>query len=188
MSTCIQVDMHKRQRTFCMPDAPNLKEEAMIFGNIRDYESFAWLPEPLKIAVNHLRNTDFAALEPQNYELQGRDIYVQVFDMNTKPVAETQPEVHVQYLDVHFSVEGKEKIGFAGETGDNEVAKDLLAERDLMFNTETRNESWVEMTPGSFAVFLPNDVHRPGCALESPAAIRKVVMKVRVSLLQGERP
>ena len=158
----------------------------MIFGNVRDFESsFAWLPAPLKTAVEHLKQTDFNALPAGNYDLQGKDIYVQVIDMTTKPFAETRPEVHRQYIDVQFLVRGREKIGVASDTGNNGVAEDLLAERDLLFCKTMENESTLTMTPGSFAVFLPTDVHRPGCAFDQPEAIRKVVVKVRVSLLAG---
>ncbi len=158
----------------------------MIFGNIKDLESsFAWLPKPLKAAVEHLQQTDFAALPAGNYDLQGKDIYVQVIDMTTKPFAETRAEVHRQYIDVQFLVHGREKIGVASETGNNVVAEDLLAERDLLFYAGMENESTLTMTPGSFAVFLPTDVHRPACAFDQPEAIRKVVVKVRVSLLAG---
>ena len=45
------------------------------------------------------------------------------------------------------------------------------------------NESTLTMTPGSFAVFFPSDVHRPGCLLDQSATVRKVVIKVRASLL-----
>jgi YhcH/YjgK/YiaL family protein len=158
----------------------------MIFGNIKDYESgFAWLPQPFKTVIEHLRQTDFQALPVGNYDLQGKDIYVQVFDMTTKPFAETRPEVHRQYADVQFSVCGREQIGVASDDGSNAVAEDLLAERDLLFYAGVQNESMLTMTPGSFAVFLPSDVHRPGVALGGPATVRKVVVKVRVSLLAG---
>ena len=158
----------------------------MIFGNIKDYESgFAWLPQPFKTVIEHLKQTDFQALPVGNYDLQGKDIYVQVFDMTTKPFAETRPEVHRQYADVQFSVCGREQIGVASDDGSNAVAEDLLAERDLLFYAGVQNESMLTMTPGSFAVFLPSDVHRPGVAVGGPATVRKVVVKVRVSLLAG---
>ena len=158
----------------------------MIFGNIKDYESgFAWLPQPFKTVIEHLKQTNFQALPVGNYDLQGKDIYVQVFDMTTKPFAETRPEVHRQYADVQFSVCGREQIGVASDDGSNAVAEDLLAERDLLFYAGVQNESMLTMTPGSFAVFLPSDVHRPGVAVGGPATVRKVVVKVRVSLLAG---
>lgn len=158
----------------------------MIFGHVNDLDTaFAWLPAPLKTAVEHLKQTDFNALPAGNYDLQGKDIYVQVIDMTTKPFAETRPETHRQYVDVQFLVRGREKIGVASDTGNNGVAEDLLAECDLLFCKTMENESTLTMTPGSFAVFLPSDVHRPGCAFDRPEAIRKVVVKVRLSLLAG---
>lgn len=156
----------------------------MIFGHVNDLQtSFAWLPQPLKLALQHLKSTDFAALPAGNYDLQGKDIYVQVIDMDTKPFAQTRPEVHRQYIDVQFLCRGSEKIGMASETGNNAVAEDLLAQRDLLFYSGMENESTLTMTPGSFAVFFPSDVHRPACAVGAAAPIRKVVVKVRASLL-----
>ena len=156
----------------------------MIFGNVKDLEpSFNWLPKPLKIAVEHLKTTDFAALPVGNYELQGRDIHVQVIDMHTRPFADTHAEVHREYVDVQFLVHGAEKIGVATDTGNNQVGRDKLEAHDLLLYTGMENESTLTMTPGSFAVFLPTDVHRPGCAADQPQPIRKVVVKVRVSLL-----
>lgn len=160
----------------------------MIFGHVNDLEAgFSWLPQPLKTAVEHLKKTDFAALPAGNYDLQGRDIYVQVIDMTTKRFAETRPEVHRQYIDVQFSCNGNETIGVASDTGNNAIAEDLLASRDLLFYAGMENESTLTMVPGSFAMFFPSDVHRPGCAVGEPAPIRKVVIKVRASLLSGDR-
>jgi YhcH/YjgK/YiaL family protein len=158
----------------------------MIFGHVNDLESaFAWLPKPLKLALEHLRQTDFSALPVGNYDLQGKDIYVQVFDTTTKPFAETRAEVHRQYIDVQYSCDGKETMGFAADTGNNALAEDCLEQRDVLFYSGMENESTLTMVPGGFAAFFPNDVHRPGCAVGEPTSIRKVVVKVRVSLLQA---
>ncbi|PKU25633.1 YhcH/YjgK/YiaL family protein [Telmatospirillum siberiense] len=157
----------------------------MLFGNVHHAgDMLAWLPAPLQTAIEHLRTTDFKALPAGNYDLQGKDIYVQVIDLTTKALSETRPEVHRKYIDVQFLVSGAERIGFADDTGRNVVAEDLLAERDLLFYQGAENESMLEMVPGSFAVFLPSDVHRPACQLDAPRAIRKVVVKVRFDLLK----
>lgn len=158
----------------------------MIFGHINDFEkTFSWLPQPLKLAIEHLKKTDFTRLPAGNYDLQGKDIYVQVIDMTTKIFCETRPEVHRQYIDVQFLVSGRENIGVVPDSGKNTVAENLLAERDLLFYSGVENESTLSMTPGCFAIFMPSDVHRPGCAADQPEAIRKVVIKVKVSLLAG---
>ena len=156
----------------------------MMFGNVKDLDStFFWLPQPLKAAVTHLQQTDFNALPAGKYELQGSDMFVQVMDLTTKPLAETRPEVHRDYIDVQFLVRGREKIGVVPDSGKNVVVEDSLAERDILFYQSVENEVMLMMTPGCFAVFQPHDVHRPACAVEQPEAIRKVIVKVSVALL-----
>jgi YhcH/YjgK/YiaL family protein len=157
----------------------------MISGHVGQLQDLLPLvPAPLRLALQHLRDTDFTALPAGNYDLQGKDIYVQVIDMTTKPVADCRPEVHRQYADVQFLVSGREQIGMAVDTGKHKLGEDLLATRDLLFYTDVQDEATLTMRPGSFAVFMPGDVHRPGGAIGEPAPIRKVVMKVRVSLLR----
>ena len=157
----------------------------MISGHIGQLQDLLpMVPAPLRLALQHLRDTDFTALPAGNYDLQGKDIYVQVIDMNTKPAADCRPEVHRQYADVQFLVTGCERIGVAVDTGNHQIAEDLLATRDLLFYTDVQDETTLTMRPGSFAVFMPSDVHRPGGAIDGPEPIRKVVMKVRVSLLK----
>lgn len=156
----------------------------MLFGNVHHLQDVAaWLPAPLQTALEHLSKTDFGALPAGNYDLQGKDIYVQVIDMTTKKFSETKPEVHRKYIDVQFLWSGCERIGVADDTGKNKVGEDLLGARDLLFYEGMENESTLEMRPGNFAVFFPADAHRPGCQVDGPQAIRKVVIKVSVALL-----
>lgn len=156
----------------------------MIFGNAsRVQDMLPCLPPALRTAIEYLQKTDIATLEPGVYEIQGREIYAQVFDLTTKPIGETRPEVHRQYIDVQFLRTGRERIGVAIETGANKVAEDALAERDVLFYEAAENETILEMVPGNFAVFFPSDVHRPGVAAGAPASVRKAVLKVSVALL-----
>ena len=92
--------------------------------------------------------------------------------------------MHRQYADVQFLVPGREQIGVAVDTGRHKVGEDMLATRDLLFYADVQDEATLTMRPGSFAVFMPSDVHRPGGAIDGPEPIRKVVLKVRVALLQ----
>lgn len=156
----------------------------MIFGNVNVLQDMSWLPKPLKLAVDHLKSTDFSTKEAGRYEIQGPDIFVLVSDLTTKPASENRPEIHRNFIDVQYLVHGSERIGVAVDTGRNPVAEDLLAEKDILFYSAMENETAVEMTPGSFAVLFPSDVHRPGCQSAKPETIRKVVVKVRASLLK----
>lgn len=157
----------------------------MIFGHISQLQDILpAAPEALRTALVHLRDKDFSVSPPGSYELQGMDIYVQVIDLTTKPVAECRPEVHREYADVQFLVSGAERIGVAIDMGSNVISEDFTPTRDLRFYESMPMETTLNMRPGSFAVFMPSDVHAPGGAADKPMAIRKVVMKVRASLLR----
>ncbi|MCV4731272.1 YhcH/YjgK/YiaL family protein, partial [Escherichia coli] len=48
---------------------------------------------------------------------------------------------------------------------------------------DSEHESFIEMIPGSYVIFFPQDVHRPGCILQTASEIRKIVVKVALTAL-----
>lgn len=154
----------------------------MIFGHISQPNPCR-LPQAIEKALHFLRTTDFTTLPPGVVEIEGRTIFAQVLDLTTKEPHENRPEVHRRYLDIQFLAWGEEKIGIAIDTGNNEISESLLEQRDIIFYHQMENESLIEMIPGSYAIFFPQDVHRPQCHKHKESAIRKIVVKVAVSEL-----
>lgn len=154
----------------------------MIFSSIHTKEDITKYPQAIQTAIEYLRSNDFVTMEPGVYEVQGKEIYAQVFDTETGALETKRPEVHRKFLDVQFLASGKERIGFTPDTGKYEI-DEYIEERDLIFYKEVENEGIIEVTPGCYSVFFPEDVHRPGVAAGEAMMIRKVVVKVSVSLL-----
>ncbi|MBV8045195.1 YhcH/YjgK/YiaL family protein [Pluralibacter sp.] len=154
----------------------------MIFGHISQPNPCQF-PAAIEKALAFLRSTDFRALEPGVVEIEGRDIYAQILDLTTRPRHMLKPEVHRQYLDIQFLAWGEEEIGIAIDTGNNVVSEALLETRDIIYYQDSENESFFEMVPGSYAIFFPQDVHRPGCNKNRETPIRKIVVKVALSAL-----
>ncbi|AMH17853.1 YhcH/YjgK/YiaL family protein [Hafnia paralvei] len=154
----------------------------MIFGHISN-ENPCNLPEAIQRALQFLRSTDFSQQEAGEVEIDGRDIYAQIIDMTTRPKAENRPEVHRRYIDIQFLAWGEEIIGVAADRGNNKISESLLAERDIIFYHGAENESEITMAPGSYAIFFPQDVHRPACIKNKATPIRKVVVKVALTAL-----
>ncbi len=125
--------------------------------------------------------TWIASLEP--VEIDGKNIYAQIIDLTTREAVENRPEVHRRYIDIQFLAWGEEKIGIAIDTGNNKVSESLLEQRDIIFYHDSEHESFIEMIPGSYAIFFPQDVHRPGCILQTASEIRKIVVKVALTAL-----
>ena len=155
----------------------------MIFSSIHANDNVRNYPAAIQKAIAYLTATDFAALEDGVYEIDGKRVYAQVFHNTSKPVAEGKPELHKKYLDVQFWIEGEEYFGIAPSNGVGSCVEPI-EERDLYFYDGVANESFVHATQGCYAVFFPNDAHRPGVYLEGePVPCRKVVVKVSVELL-----
>lgn len=154
----------------------------MLFGHIAQPNPCR-LPAAIERALDFLRTTDFRTQEPGVVEIDGKNIFAQIIDLTTRNVDENRPEVHRRYLDIQFLAWGEEKIGVAIDTGNNEISESLLEQRDIIFYRNSEHESFFEMVQGSYAIFFPQDVHRPGCHKTVATAIRKIVVKVAISVL-----
>lgn len=154
----------------------------MIFSSIYTCDTFAEYPEVMNKVIDYLKSNDFVNMEPGVYEIQGKDIYAQVFDAETGSVEEKKPESHKEYLDIQFLASGEEKLGFTPWDEKYEI-QEYIKERDLIFYKKVDQEGFIHATAGCFSVFFPCDIHRPAVAVDQPMTIRKVVVKVRASLI-----
>ena len=155
----------------------------MIFSSIYANDDTKKYPIALQKAIAYLKETDFDQLADGVYEIDGKMMYAQVFTYTSKPAAECKPELHRKYLDVQFWICGEELFGVAPSNGVGNCIEEI-DERDLYFYDGVANESYVHATKGCYAVFFPNDVHRPGtCVDGQPLTYRKVVVKVHTDLL-----
>ncbi|WP_058486187.1 YhcH/YjgK/YiaL family protein [Defluviitalea phaphyphila] len=157
----------------------------MIFGNLKSWDQESSMyPDILQNAIKFLQENDFTTMEAKKYEIDGDKLFAMVMDKETSPKEERAPEAHVDYVDIQFLVSGKEIIGFAKKTDGLVVKEDKLKEKDIIkYTNEVPNEMELKLFPGDFAVFFPEDIHRPLCAFDTPGKVRKVVVKVKVSEL-----
>ena len=97
----------------------------------------------------------------------------------TEPAEQRKPEGHKKFIDIQIEVHGTEKIRI---TPLSKAEREIEAheERDLYFyQVSVKEESEIHMEDGSFAVFFPEDLHRPLCmAGQEPVRLRKAVIKV----------
>lgn len=154
----------------------------MIFTSLNSIDDCKEYPAVIKKVINYLKENDFVAMEPGVYELLGRDLYVQVFDAETGAVEEKKPESHKEYLDVQYLASGEEKLGFTPYSDRYEI-DEYIKERDLIFYKNVEDEGFIYAKPGCISVFFPCDIHRPAVAVHEPMTVRKVVVKVKTTLI-----
>ncbi len=155
----------------------------MIYSSIHLDTNLPMYPKAIQTALAYLKNNDFTKFNPGVYEIQGKDLYAQVFDIVTDKQDVKQPESHNQFIDVQFLVSGKEKIGVSNYKS-SYIVKEHIIERDLIYYENVEDETLLEMKPGFFCVFYPDDVHRPAVLNCESMEIRKVVIKINIDLLK----
>ncbi len=157
----------------------------MIYSTIKRIEKeLNRYPEAIQRGLLYLKDTDFSSLEDGRYAIQGEKFFVILGKMETKALEETIPEAHNQYLDIQCTLSGKETIGFAQRKASQPIAEDLLEEKDLvLYKNELDSESYLALSEGEYAIFFPEDVHRPLVRRGSVTTIRKAIVKIHMGLL-----
>lgn len=154
----------------------------MILDSLDNWRQYSALPA-WQLAFGFLRTlTPDAPLGEQ--ELQGRDVYANIFEFETKNLLDTVLEAHREYVDIHVALTGPEVMGrFALAELAEKTPYD--AQRDaLTYHHPDRFGALFTLQPGMFAAYFPQDAHLTQGKTDPQAAPRrKAVVKVRAALL-----
>ena len=155
----------------------------MIFSSTLAKDDISKYPKAIQKAIEYATTTDFSKLEDGRQEIDGDNMFANLFHLTSKPVEETHPEMHKQYIDVQYWISGEELCGVAPYEGGS-TCIDPHEDQDLYFYSDVKGESFLRAWKGCYAVFFPNDAHRPGVCIDGkPLEYRKVVVKVNVDLI-----
>ncbi|HWR22719.1 MAG TPA: YhcH/YjgK/YiaL family protein [Feifaniaceae bacterium] len=151
----------------------------MIFDTIENISRYATLGEHFAEAAKLILSTDFGAMEPGRYSVDGSPVYYTVQETTTKPFSETKWEAHHQYADIQIALEDGEIIGYAPRAKLDGWQAEIPG-KDIIFAENDRVGTPLIMDRRSFAIFFPQDAHRPCQAAAQGRKLRKAVVKVPV--------
>jgi YhcH/YjgK/YiaL family protein len=155
----------------------------MIYGHICNVAAEMKLyPAAIQAGLKYLATTDFSGLALGKHVIDGDNLFALVQEYSPEPAGARKAETHAKYIDIQCVLQGEEVIGYS-PVGSAEVAEDKLAEKDAMFYNSVKGEVFIPMPAGTFAVFYPWEIHRPGCAAGAAGSVKKVVVKVAVKSL-----
>ena len=156
----------------------------MILGHLADVEKqTAVLPPAIAKGIKAIQELDLAKKEPGRYAIDGEALFYIVEDATPRAVADCHPETHRDYADVQIPISTTERFGVALPQAGIAPVEEFFGNRDLGFYAKPANEFFLDVEPGSYIVFLPEELHRPCVLIEDKAPFRKVVIKVHRDLL-----
>lgn len=145
----------------------------MIVDKLENLDKYVSLNPLFEQAVAYLNSTDLDAVEPgTKIELKGDDLRVNFAQTKPKTKEQAKLETHRDFIDIQIPLSGTEVMGY---TPAADLPKaEYNQEKDITF-FEGLAESYVDVRPGMFAIFFPQDGHAPGI---TETGVKKVIVKV----------
>jgi len=150
----------------------------MILDKLENSDFYSSISENLKTGFEFLKNTNnLSALEKGRHEIDGDQVFALISEYDSKKPEDCRLEAHQIYTDIQYLVSGKELIGY--ETLRNQkITSEYVPEKDIAFYQGEGTPLYLE--EGMFAVFFPQDVHRPCMMVDQSEKVKKVVIKVKI--------
>lgn len=137
-------------------------------------------------ALNHRFATalawlaDFSPETPDGRtDLEGDDLYALVQSYGTVNPDQKPYESHRDYADIQYVAAGVEVIYYAPVSSLRPTTA-YDPQKDCRLYADSSAGTPLQLGPGTLAIFLPHDGHKPGCVNGAPELIKKVVIKVRL--------
>lgn len=141
---------------------------------VEDYKN---IHPRLKLALTSLQELVASNPADGRYEFDGNNVFANVTSSQTKSWADSSFEMHKEYLDIQFVLEGAEIIGM--ETEDKLEATTEYQPDYQLFKLNKEYDPMM-VTAGEMLIIFPNEPHAPFMAVDDkPAPIRKIIVKVR---------
>ena len=126
--------------------------------------------------VAFLKQNNINKLKEGKYEIEGKDLFVNITTAKGKAPDEAVLETHREMIDIQIPLSGDETYGYT--SADNLPDLPYDAAKDITKYGDLPAESYVTCHPGMFAIFFPQDGHAPCISFEPE--IKKAIFKVRM--------
>lgn len=148
----------------------------MIIDKVENLKNYAQVNPLFPKVVEFIQQHDLNALEPGKYEIEGKDLFVNIQMAKGKTPAEAVIETHNRMIDIQIPLSDAETFGYTQR--DQLPDAEYNAEKDITKIPGLAADSYVTAPVGAFCIFFPQDGHAP-CIAGVPE-IKKAIFKVSV--------
>lgn len=112
--------------------------------------------------------------------LEGDGLYMNLAEYDTHEKAEGCMEAHRKYVDVMCMIEGEETIYVKPTALLNHITQAYDESKDALLAEIEEGCCEIRLHPGEFVILFPEDAHAPGCRINGPSHVKKIIGKVRI--------
>lgn len=149
----------------------------MIYDKINNAKTYSKILPQITRAAKFVSSISKNAKDGR-YDIDSDNMYAMISTYNTKMDRKLAFEGHREYIDFQCLLSGEERIDIVQGKGFKVTAK-YSAKKDIFFIKPPACYSSIILTPGTFAIFHPQDLHRPGQGIAKSSLVRKLVIKIR---------
>jgi len=148
----------------------------MILDRLENAKRYAPVHPGFEAAFNFLKQNSLTEFKEGKKHIDGDRLFALAVTTEGKGRQDARLESHRRYIDLQYTIEGPEFIGYEIKSACISDEKGYDAESDIEFYANSPTV-WLAVPAGSFAIFFPEDVHAP---LGTDGFIHKMVIKVAV--------
>lgn len=127
-----------------------------------------------------LQRNDLKDLAVGRYDLDdGVFLYVKTY--STKTEAIDKIESHIKYLDIHYIIEGCERIAIYNKR--ELIIDEVQEENDIVIYKRKEPNKFVDLNEGELVLLGTGDAHLSGFAINKDIIIKKIVIKLPVGAI-----
>lgn len=149
----------------------------MILDKLEHAGCYENLAENFSKGFEYLKNKDLLNAEIGKFEIDGKNVFAIISEYDSKKHEDCRLEAHREYADIQYIISGREAIGYT-PLSNQEVTAEYLPEKDIIFFSGETTQ--LPLEAGMFAIFFPQDIHRPCMQIDGPEKVKKVVIKVKL--------
>lgn len=151
----------------------------MILDIIENINKYSFLSDKFKKAIKFLEDNKVEEFPEGKYEIDGDNVFILIQEYTSRNEKENKWESHKKHIDIQYVLKGAETIGYKSVLELN-LAEDLFKEKDIAFYEEVENWTKLMLKAGDFAIFFPEDAHKPCCKSNESESIKKAVIKLKI--------
>ena len=152
----------------------------MIFDTIENAKTYKGLNERVDRALEEVQKYTAENFPAERAVIDGENLFLNFANYVTHPKEEAVAEAHRQYLDVMYMVEGEEIIYVKPTAKLKNITKEYDPAIEALLADFDEDAIPIRLQAGSFVVLYPQDAHSPGCMVDAPAPVKKIIGKVRI--------
>lgn len=150
----------------------------MIIDKLENASRYFMLHPSLEQAFDFIESMEDDDFFTGKREIVGDHLYCSGISGETKGFDENIWEAHERYLDIHYVLEGKERVFFA-DPEEVKVKEAYNEEKDLTVYEGEGKE--YHIPAGGFVIFFPSEIHKTMVSSGQPEPVKKLVIKLELA-------